>query len=517
MENLLAFVKYHVVPFAFMLLAGGTIVSSPVVAKATSDDGDRSASAGTKFSNKESHLSPEKPQQVQLQSRKPIPLHPRLQLAVALANKKKIDRALSVLDHFLKEKPDDIEALMVRGRILLQEERFGSAIKDFSAIIRQKPKSTTALVYRAKSYVLSKDFKNAVADCDRILAFEPTNVAALYWRGTSRAYVFDMELGLRDLEKARSLKQHAQMFFTSGATYINLDRLNDAIDAYTKTLAMNPRHGLAYMIRGRCYYNLKNYQKAIKDYTLALENNKGYWRIYLLRALAYEKVGDKAKASRDLELASVNEPDMAVGFYSSSVENAVASVRKSGTENGAGGNSGATESGAEGGGAGGSKFDSRMREAFKLREKGDYKGALSVLDKALKQSPADASARYQHGKILMDMHDYDGAIADFIWVAHSDSTMAEQVSRLIAIAFYRNKEFQHALWACNGALFWDENWVEGYFFKAQALEALKRHAEAKRFYGEFLQVMKNAKAVRASTASKAELAAWSEIARQRTR
>ncbi|MBX3138293.1 hypothetical protein KF707_18835 [Candidatus Obscuribacterales bacterium] len=117
----------------------------------------------------------------------------------------------------------------------------------------------------------------------------------------------------------------------------------------------------------------------------------------------------------------------------------------------------------------------------------------------------------------MDMHDYDGAIADFIWVAHSDSTMAEQVSRLIAIAFYRNKEFQHALWACNGALFWDENWIEGYFFKAQALEALKRHAEAKRFYGEFLQVMKNAKAVRASTASKTELAAWSEIARERTR
>lgn len=518
MENLLAFVKDPIVPFAFMLLAGGTIVSSPVVAKATSDAGERSAPAGRKFSKKESHLSPEKPQQVQLPSRKPIPLDPRLQLAVALAKKKKIDRALSVLDIILKEKPDDDQALMVRGRIFLQEERFGSAIKDFSAIIRRNPKSTTALVYRAKSYVLSKDFKNAVADCDRILALEPTNVAALYWRGTSRAYVFDMELGLRDLEKARSLKPHAQMFFTSGATYINLDRLNDAIDAYTKTLAMNPRHGLAYMIRGRCYYNLKNYRKAIKDYTLALENNKGYWRIYLLRALAYEKVGDKAKASRDLELASVNEPDMAVGFYSSSVENAVASVQKSGTKSGARGSSIATESGAEGGGgAGGSKFDSRMREAFKLCEKGDYKGALGVLDKALKQSPADASARYQHGKILMDMHDYDGAIADFIWVAHSDSTMAEQVSRLIAIAFYRNKEFQHALWACNGALFWDENWVEGYFFKAQALEALKRHAEARRFYGEFLQVMKNAKAVRASTASKTELAAWSEIARERTR
>ncbi|MBX3138294.1 hypothetical protein KF707_18840 [Candidatus Obscuribacterales bacterium] len=121
---------------------------------------------------------------------------------------------------------------------------------------------------------------------------------------------------------------------------------------------------------------MKNYRKAIKDYTLALENNKGYWRIYLLRALAYEKVGDKAKASRDLELASVNEPDMAVGFYSSSVENAVASVQKSGTKSGARGSSIATESGAEGGGgAGGATFDSRMREALKLRERGDYKGA----------------------------------------------------------------------------------------------------------------------------------------------
>lgn len=347
--------------------------------------------------------------------------------------------------------------------------------------------------------MFSKDFKNAVADCNRVLEIDPNNVGALYWRGTSRAYVYDMEDGLRDLEKARALQPQAQVFFTSGATYINLDRLEEATAAYTKTLSLNPRHGLAYMMRGRCHYNLKNYQKAIKDYTLALENNKGYWRIYLLRALAYEKVGDKAKASRDLELATVNEPDMAVGFYSSSVEDAIADVAKPGTKGGAA--------------HAVSRVDAQMPEVFKLREKGDLKGALKVLERTLKQNPTDASARYQHGKILMDLHDYSGAIDDFIWVTHSDSTMAEQVSRLIVIAFYRNREFKHALWACNGALFWDEFWAEGYFFKAQALEALKRNAEAKKLYKQFLDVMENGKAERGSTASKADLAAWKKIAR----
>ncbi|MBX3138295.1 tetratricopeptide repeat protein [Candidatus Obscuribacterales bacterium] len=157
-----------------------------------------------------------------------------------MANKKKIDRALSVLDGMLKEKPDDDRALMVRGRIFLQEERFGSAIKDFSAIIRRNPKSTTALVYRAKSYVLSKDFKNAVADRDRILGARANQRCRALLAARVAHMFLTWSWGLRDLEKARSLKPHAQMFFTSGATYINLDRLNDAIDAYTKTLAMNP-------------------------------------------------------------------------------------------------------------------------------------------------------------------------------------------------------------------------------------------------------------------------------------
>lgn len=463
----------------------GANVQSPVVAKPTLPVVAKPTSPAV-----------QKQQQAQ-------PPDPRLQLAVTLANKKKIDRALSVLDQMLSERPDDERALMVRGRIFLQEERLGSAIKDFTAILNRNHKNTSALVYRAKSYVLSKDFKNAVADCDRVLLIEPNNVAALYWRGTSRAYVFDLEVGLRDLEKARKIKPHAQMFFTSGAVYVNLDRLDDAIDAYSKTLMLNPRHGLAYMIRGRCYYNLKNYQKAVRDYTLALENNKGYWRIYLLRALAYEKLGDKAKAGRDLEWASVNEPDMAVGFYSPGVDAAVASARKSG-------------------GAGSVKVNvagsnSQLAEVFKLREKKDLKGALSLLEKILKHSPADASARYQHGKILMDKHDYAGAIADFIWVTHSDSTMAEQVSRLLAVAFYRNREFKHALWACNGALFWDDNWLEGYFVKAQTLEALKQTSEAKRYYRRFLDGVGDAKAVRGSAASKADLDAWAAVARERIR
>lgn len=425
-------------------------------------------------------------------------IDPRLVTAVQLQSRKKIDKALNLLNAILSEKPDDVRALLVRGQIYMKEDRFDLAINDFTSILSRNPKNIAARSLRAKTYMYSKQFDKAVADCNHVLEQKPNDEAALYLRGTCRIYVFDVENGLRDLEKVKSQKEHAQVYFTSGAAYINVGRLNDAIANYSKTIMLNPRHGLAYMIRGRCFYNQGDYQKAIKDYSLALENNKGYWRIHMLRAKAYEKAGEHAKANRDLELATINEPDMAVGFYSSSVEDAVGRVRKPSTTRGA------------------SKSE-LLAESFKLRDRKDFAGALKVLERVLQREPTDASARYQHGKILMDMQNYDGAIKDFVWVVHSDSVMAEQISRLIAIAFYKNKDYQRAIWACNGALFWDEYWLEGYIYKAMALDAMKQTAEAKKFYKQFLSTLKEPKALKTCGASKTELAAWEKLARAKVR
>jgi tetratricopeptide (TPR) repeat protein len=425
------------------------------------------------------------------------PLEYKFQLAQSLARKKKVKEAIAVVNSILQDRPGDQRALMWRGQAYLKDDREFRAIEDFSEVLKQNPNKFLALIYRAKAYVFTKQFQKAINDCNRILETSPRDRAALYWRGVSLAYTYNMEEGLRDLELANSIRPHSQIYFTSGAAYVNLCRLEDAIKAYTKTLAMNPRHSLAYMTRGRCYYNLKNYQKAIRDYALGTENNKGYWRVHLYLAQAYEKIGERDKASRELELASVNEPELAEGYYSSSVEDAIEAVEKSGAARG------------------GAEVDAFVAEALKLREKKDDEGALRALNKALELDPADHAAHLQRGRLRMDKHDWDAALADFLWIVHAGDRDSEGVSRMCVTALLAKKDYKRAVYACNGAMFWDEYWLAGYFYKAQALEGLMKREEAKSFYKQFLVMLKNPKAVKESGASKAELASWEKIARSK--
>ena len=84
----------------------------------------------------------------------------------------------------------------------------------------------------------------------------------------------------------------AHKFFTA-------DAFQDAIDAFSKAIELDPKNVYAYRGRGNAYSVLVKYQQAIDDYTKLIELNPKDWSSYKFRGDTYKKFGKYQQAIGD--------------------------------------------------------------------------------------------------------------------------------------------------------------------------------------------------------------------------
>jgi len=101
--------------------------------------------------------------------------------------------------------------------------------------------------------------------------------------------------GLAD-EGARWIEQGNELF-TAG-------RYQEAIDALTRAVELNPLDASVYLLRGTSYYNLRRYNQTLNDFNRAIELNPQEPSGYYCRALAYDSLGNHNQALKDMKLAA---------------------------------------------------------------------------------------------------------------------------------------------------------------------------------------------------------------------
>lgn len=72
-------------------------------------------------------------------------------------------------------------------------------------------------------------------------------------------------------EYAKKTKNKALAWVNLGRVYYDLDRKEDALDAYKKALTIEPDNPIIYQSMAECYYSSKKYETAIKYYKLAID------------------------------------------------------------------------------------------------------------------------------------------------------------------------------------------------------------------------------------------------------
>ena len=110
-------------------------------------------------------------------------------------------------------------------------------------------------------------------------------------------------------------KEQAIKFFKKGDVHLKVGEFDQAIEAYTQAIALNPKLADAFRNRGLAYYNKGEFDRAIQDYDQAIALNPKLADAFNNRGLAYYNKGEFDRAIQDFDKAIELNPNFAIAFY----------------------------------------------------------------------------------------------------------------------------------------------------------------------------------------------------------
>lgn len=176
------------------------------------------------------------------------------------------EEAVTLLDGWLNERPDDADALLRRGESRAVTDLFSSALKDFDRAVALRPDSSFALAWRGEVKLWAGDYAGALADCARAVEAPEPALWARCWRG---------------------------------AALLMLGRGPEAEAELNAALREDPADAEAWVWRGEGRLRAGRAKDAESDLSRALAQRE-LLGARLVRALARRELGDRAGAEEDL-------------------------------------------------------------------------------------------------------------------------------------------------------------------------------------------------------------------------
>ncbi|MBX9568849.1 MAG: tetratricopeptide repeat protein [Candidatus Obscuribacterales bacterium] len=188
----------------------------------------------------------------------------------------------------------DVSALFSRSEALFQQRKFDKAIEDLSVAIKLSPLSPEIYAKRAHALRASGKLKEAVSDFEKVIEL----------RGTASDYT------------------------NVGMVYALLGNNTEAIAAYDKSIAKDPKIAMTYNNRGTSLSALNQMDRALADYTRAIELDSAYSRkkaggvgsefAFANRARLYSRLNRHEEAIADISNVIACRPvvsDISSWFY----------------------------------------------------------------------------------------------------------------------------------------------------------------------------------------------------------
>jgi tetratricopeptide (TPR) repeat protein/tRNA A-37 threonylcarbamoyl transferase component Bud32/phage FluMu protein Com len=338
----------------------------------------------------------------------------------------KFDKAIACYDERLKLKPNDWNALVLRGRARARNGDTEGAFRDIKRALELNPKCEGAYTCRGWIKARLRKFDEAIADYDKALELNPRSSYAYRNRGHARYSSRDFAGAMQDYDKALKLnaKDAKAYGYRGWLKYCKRD-YHGAISDFDKALEINPRSGGIYGNRATAKRAKGDFQGAILDFDKALELEPKNAMVYHNRAFAKRSLRDFDGAVRDLDKAIKLSPRKAQ-FY-------------------------------------------RSRAVMK-QSKRDMDGALADYTTAIKLEPGDVRACGARGTIRRAQGDFKGAIQDFTRVLElSPRTIRAYVDR--GTAKKKLRDLAGAIADYDKAIAMNPRYADAYHQRGHAREA----------------------------------------------
>ena len=183
-------------------------------------------------------------------------------------------KALDLVSKQLRETPDNVDALVLRVRLLRRKHEYGQALQDINHAIKvNKPKKT-----------------------------ECPNSSLYWWKGYIYQDMFDVDNAVAALKTAYELaqkdnKENLQSIAFDYAQMLYYQKNLDAADViYRKMLAENEADQGAMVGLARNMIDREQYKEALEILDKCQKFDADYAEVYRFKLQAYDKLGEVSKA-----------------------------------------------------------------------------------------------------------------------------------------------------------------------------------------------------------------------------
>lgn len=228
--------------------------------------------------------------------------------------------AQSVFLEALKQEPNNIDAILGKGKSLTCQGAWAAGVEEFQKVLGLDQNNVTAHVQLALAYEQQyvsdpNAFPGRLTDALSILqkaeSLDPNNAEVFNSKGVVLFRQNDLN-GARDaLERAVALAVNSDltdraksvMQVNLGKTYRDLNELDLALQSFRRAVMLNPSSGSAHNNVGNTYYKLGNCDEAIYELAQAVNLNTGSLDALSNLGIAMYECGDVANSVTYFEQA----------------------------------------------------------------------------------------------------------------------------------------------------------------------------------------------------------------------
>ncbi len=248
----------------------------------------------------------------------------------------------------------------------------------------------------------------------------------------------------------------AELEYERGTFLMGLEKIEEAIKAYSDVIELNPRYSAAYNNRGIVYANKGEYDLAITDFSKSIELNPSDFFAYNNRGNAYNDIGKFDEAIKDFNTAINLKPDysnaynnrgnvyMKKHYLEKAIEDFNTAIRLEPDFAGA--------------------YNSR---GTAYHEKGDIQKAIGDFNEAIKLETNYISPYINRGRAHGKKGMIPEAIADFSKAIELEPNYADAYYDR-GVAYGKRREFDHAIADYTKAIELNPGYVNAYCNRGSA-------------------------------------------------
>lgn len=224
----------------------------------------------------------------------------------------------------LDENPQNLDATINIANAFDEVKNYDKAIEYYNKAIEIDKKCALAYNNRGYSYFNKQEYENALQDYDKAILLNPKLKIAQDNRTKLLEIIAEKEEFKELVKNSEQNQKNYHYYFNLGMAEARLGEYDKALEAYNKSLALNPNFAQGYLFRGILEHGKGNLKKASEDYSKSIEIDKNLVDAYFNRAqIVFSKESQTTEelksALKDLEKAVELDSKFIDALYSIAV------------------------------------------------------------------------------------------------------------------------------------------------------------------------------------------------------